>query len=66
MTDALYSGKVDGELFVSKTIVENKIITRILAFDGDNYRIKRKYDEYSKVVGYKQLTKRNKATSKVG
>lgn len=64
MTDALYSGKVDGELFVSKTIVENKIITRILAFDGDNYRIKRKYDEYGKVIGYKQLTKRNKATSK--
>ncbi len=64
MADALYSGKVDGELFISKTIVENKIITRDLAFDADNYRIKRKYDEYGKVIGYKQLTKRNKETSK--
>lgn len=63
MTDALYSGKVDGELFVSKTVVENKIIIRDLAFDANNYRIKRKFDEYGKVIGYKQLTKRNKETS---
>jgi hypothetical protein len=64
MRDMLWSGQVDGEVFHNKIIIENKIHLRLLAFDAENYRIKKIYDEYGKVTGYKQLTQRNKDTNK--
>ena len=64
MRDFLWAGQVDGEVFTNKIIIENKIHLRILAFDAENYRIKKIYDEYGKVTGYKQLTKRNTETNK--
>jgi hypothetical protein len=49
---------------MNKIIIENRIHIRILAFDAENYRIKKVYDEYGKVTGFKQLTQRNKETNK--
>lgn len=64
MRDFLWAGQVDGEVFTNKIIIENRIHLRILAFDAENYRIKKIYDEYGKVTGFKQLTQRNKETNK--
>lgn len=64
MRDMLWSGQVDGEVFHNKVIVENKIQLRLLAFDAENYRIKKIYDEYGQVTGFKQLTQRNRDTNK--
>ena len=64
MRDMLWSGQVDGEVFHNKVIVENKIQLLLLAFDAENYRIKKIYDEYGRVTGFKQLTQRNKDTNK--
>jgi len=64
MRDLLWAGQVDGEVFMNKIIIENRIHLRILAFDAENYRIKKIYDEYGKVTGFKQLTQRNKETNK--
>lgn len=64
MRDMLWSGQVDGEVFINKVIVENKIQLRLLAFDAENYRIKKIYDEYGRVTGFKQLTQRNTDTNK--
>lgn len=63
MDDMVWAGSVDGECFINKVIVENKILIRFLAFDAENYRIKKIYDEYGRVIGYKQLTQRNQNTN---
>ena len=62
--DMLWKGMVDGEFFLNKWREENKVYFRFLAFDAENYRIKRVYDEYSRVIGFKQLTLRNANTNK--
>ena len=62
--DMLWKGMVDGEFFLNKWTEENKVYFRFLAFDAENYRIKRVYDEYSRVIGFKQLTLRNANTNK--
>jgi hypothetical protein len=64
MRDLLWGGQVDGEVFMNKIIIENKTHLRMLAFDAENYRIKKIYDEYGRVTGFKQLTQRNKDTNK--
>ncbi|MDZ4172139.1 MAG: hypothetical protein U1C19_08220 [Methanobacteriaceae archaeon] len=63
MDDMLWAGMVDGECFIEKIIVDNKIQIRSLAFDAENYRIKKIYDKFGKIEGYKQLTQRNKNTN---
>jgi hypothetical protein len=63
MDDMLWSGMVDGECFIEKIIVDNRIQIRSLAFDAENYRIKKIYDKFGKIAGYKQLTQRNKDTN---
>lgn len=63
MHDMVWAGMVDGECFINKVIVDNKIKIRLMAFDGVNYRFKRLYNEFGEVIGYKQLTKRNKNTN---
>jgi len=62
--DYIFKGQVDGEFFQNIWIVDNKVHVRFLAFDAENYRIKRIYDEFGEVVGYKQLTLRNQYTNK--
>lgn len=62
--DMLYKGKVDGNAFLNRYWVDNKLQFRWLSYDGENYRIKRIYDETGNVIGYKQLTKRNSETNK--
>lgn len=62
--DMLYKGMVDGEGFLNTWVESNKVQFRWLAFDAKNYRIKRIYDEYGRVIGYKQLTIHNRKTNK--
>lgn len=64
MDDMLWKGMVDGEFFINKWVDDNKINIRFLAFDADNYRIKRIYGENGEVLGFKQLTYRNHNTNK--
>ena len=62
--DMLYKGMVDGNAFLNIWWENNHLQYRWLAYDGKNYRIKRIYDENGRVMGYKQLTKRNSETNK--
>lgn len=43
--DMLWKGMVDGEFFINKWFENNKLCYRFIAVDGENYRIKRLYDE---------------------
>jgi len=62
--DLLYNGMVDGTDFLEKWWTDNHLNFRWLAFDAENYRMKKLHDENGDVIGYKQLTIRNENTNK--
>lgn len=62
--EVLWNNIVDGECFYQYWYDTNKLNIRELAFDGDNYRIKKLHDENGKVQGIVQLTKINRKTNK--
>ena len=57
--EVLWNNFTDGEAFYEYIIKDNHVKLRGLAFDGDEYRIKKIYDEFGDVEGYVQLTKKN-------
>lgn len=62
--DMLSKGMIDGDAFLNTYWEDNHLQFRWLAYDGYNYKMKRVYDEEGKIIGYKQLTKRNRETNK--
>jgi len=57
---------IDGAMYWNKVVQQGKLYLRELAFDGENYRIKEIYDDFtgSEVIGYKQIVKKNKNTNR--
>lgn len=58
--EILEKGLVQGEAFINRYTRDDHIMLRWLAFDGENYTMKKVYDEYGEVIGYAQRTLRNK------
>ena len=60
LDEILEKGLVQGEAFINRYTRDDHIMLRWLAFDGENYTMKKVYDEYGEVIGYAQRTLRNK------
>lgn len=60
LDEMLEKGLVQGEAFINRYTKDDHIMLRWLAFDGENYTMKKIYDEYGDVTGYAQRTLRNK------
>ena len=57
---------VSGAMYHNIVKKEGQLFLRELAFDGENYRIKEIYDDYtgSEIIGYKQRVLKNRNTNK--
>lgn len=64
MYECLWKNLVDGEVFYEKYELNGHVNLRLLAFDGEKSLIKKIYDEYGNVKGYKQLVVRKEALKK--
>lgn len=64
MYEVLWKCLVDGEAFYEKTVKDNHIHLRLLAFDGETSLIKKLYDDDAELMGYKQLVVRKEALKK--
>lgn len=62
--ETIWKGLVDGESFLRRRKVNNRLELSWLAYDGEDYRIKEVHDEECKVIGYKQVVKKNVRTNK--
>lgn len=63
--ECAWANLVDGEIFYEKTISkDNHAMLRRLAFDGELNLIKKYYDNYGELEGYKQRVVRHSAITK--
>ena len=62
--ECLWNCMVDGEMFYEYIIIDNFLNLRPIAFDGDNYQIKKLYDENAQLIGYAQWVAVNRNTNK--
>ena len=62
--ECLWKTIVDGECFYEKIVVDNHHDLRLLAFDGEKALMKKYYDEFGQLEGYKQLVVRKSALKK--
>ena len=64
MYECLWKCIVDGEPFYEIYSLDGHVALRLLAFDGEKSLIKKIYDEYGNIKGYKQLVVRKEALKK--